>query len=193
MLQWGRRCSSTETLNVQADGACAIELQWGRRCSSTETCCPRTRRPGRRRASMGPSMFVDGDQGVPSSPTFVHWRASMGPSMFVDGDVAAAAGRRGDVRASMGPSMFVDGDVLVPELHLPLLAGASMGPSMFVDGDSVRGAVGVPGPQCFNGAVDVRRRRPAAMMEIVKAVVALQWGRRCSSTETCGPARCSRW
>ena len=114
----------------------------------------------------------------------------------------------GRALASMGPSMFVDGD-LEQDLVLGIrLLDASMGPSMFVDGDqAVRLACG-PMSKRFNGAVDVRRRRlavvpradarpPVASMGPSMFVdgdrrrpwpwtdtVALQWGRRCSSTET---------
>ena len=62
--------------------------------------------------------------------------------------------------------------------------GASMGPSMFVDGDLRTSAVFPVVMSSFNGAVDVRRRRPctAGVVQLIKQM--LQWGRRCSSTET---------
>ena len=84
----------------------------------------------------------------------------MGPSMFVDGDLEVSdPGRAITADASMGPSMFVDGDTTGMFDALVCL-GASMGPSMFVDGD------------------------PVGVTAMSAASWMLQWGRRCSSTET---------
>ena len=60
-LQWGRRCSSTETVWSVWPVQRPVLLQWGRRRSSTETRRRQLRRHAARLASMGPSMFVDGD------------------------------------------------------------------------------------------------------------------------------------
>ena len=118
------------------DVACVVHasLQWGRRRSSTET-----------------------QPGQPPMPR--NRSASMGPSTFVDGDVDLEHGRRVIPAASMGPSMFVDGDT--PGERLLGEGGeASMGPSMFVDGDASQAPELPAASSRFNGAVDVRRRRP---------------------------------
>jgi len=137
-------------------------LQWGRRCSSTETrlraelgsqCC---------RASMGPSMFVDGD--VPRHRHRAdHQCASMGPSMFVDGDFV----RRATLRYRCPMLQWgrrCSSTETGPRVHAARAAQlrASMGPSMFVDGDgehALQLRIGLL--EGFNGAVDVRRRRLA--------------------------------
>src|SRR4051794_40154896 len=64
-LQWGRRSSSAET-----PGPAALMprwpalLQWGRRSSSAETAAGRLRGAGRPFASMGPPIFVGGDNSL---------------------------------------------------------------------------------------------------------------------------------
>ena len=159
-LQWGRRSSSTETAQaVRQGGDVGIELQWGRRSSSTET--PRLNRDEQIKllASMGPSIFVDGDASRSRLRTSCTARFNGAVDLRRRRRRAAA---RLDARrwlASMGPSIFVDGDKQVAELG-PLAAPASMGPSIFVDGD------------------------PNTPIAMAPAVPTLQWGRRSSSTET---------
>src|SRR5215510_1462971 len=66
-LQWGRRSSSTEsslTASPPAPGWNA--LQWGRRSSSTESNHQWGEWCRRHKASMGPSIFIDGE--TPSQP-----------------------------------------------------------------------------------------------------------------------------
>jgi len=110
-------------------------LQWGRRCSSTET--RRVTRGGLAGgiASMGPSMFVDGDPGWHCHPGQRN-EASMGPSMFVDGDTTFS-------KSSAGGGMGFNGAVDVRRRrHRRSLVMATAW------------------TRRFNGAVDVRRRRP---------------------------------
>src|SRR5262245_28925227 len=62
LLQWGRRSSSTESaLMLRYSNQGVGELQWGRRSSSTESALHCEGGHGERNASMGPSMFVDGE------------------------------------------------------------------------------------------------------------------------------------
>ena len=81
--------------------------------------------------------------------------------------------------------MFVDGDTRPAAGCAAVRRGASMGPSMFVDGDQMAMMLMAQQPKLrFNGAVDVRRRRPVRWSWSPTRLTALQWGRRCSSTET---------
>ena len=180
-LQWGRRSSSTETASFHTRARAAAELQWGRRSSSTETGCRH-----RHGADDGPCFngAVDLHRRRPGC----HWGdrqqwsdASMGPSIFIDGDEPAVTiapgirklqwGRRSSSTetrehdgCSLSPACFngaVDLHRRRRERRWPRVRSvlASMGPSIFIDGDtpSFRGS-------CwrfagFNGAVDLHRRR----------------------------------
>ena len=186
LLQWGRRSSSTETLMGASAAVGWLEtLQWGRRSSSTETGGDGPEEAGRPGASMGPSIFIDGDPspsgthttgwprfngavdlhrrrpavgvGSPAEPILLQW-GRRSSSTETDRPRWGARGSRG---ASMGPSIFIDGDVRVRLARGRADdARASMGPSIFIDGDDMS----------------------AGPIEI--ACGGLQWGRRSSSTET---------
>ena len=126
----------------------------------------RPRLPGGRvlrRASMEPSMNIDGDGGALDQRRNGHV-ASMEPSMNIDGDVEDGRRRGWAAAASMEPSRNIDGDVE------PLACGAhdgiaSMKPSMNIDGFGGRRWTTMAtrrASPCFNGAVDEHRRRPVA-------------------------------
>ncbi len=63
-----------------------------------------------RQASMGPSLFSDGNIEAGVRSALAAWSASMGPSLFSDGNLARKAGLPGALDASMGPSLFSDGN-----------------------------------------------------------------------------------
>jgi len=113
---------------------------------------------------MGPSIFIDGEKKSKRKQEIKEQQASMGPSIFIDGEVEPAPrspARSRGTAASMGPSIFIDGErfrIAIPSLS----TAASMGPSIFIDGE-------------LDGGVN----------DLVP-VLALQWGRRSSSTERSG-------
>ena len=157
MLQWGRRCSSTETTRIRPDMSPNLSLQWGRRCSSTET-----RRAGSDTASAARfNGAVDVRRRRPP-----RWLRALPRRPCFNGAVDVRRRRRAYRRRRHGRR------------------AASMGSSMFVDGDWDH-AGRRPWPcGSFNGAVDVRRRRRVSYDCLTRRVDMLQWGRRCSSTET---------
>ncbi len=61
-LQWGRRYSATEIVVATVATFSMARLQWGRRYSATEIMMRRWHRDQRKIASMGPSLFSDGNQ-----------------------------------------------------------------------------------------------------------------------------------
>ena len=113
-------------------------------------------------------------------------RASMGPSMSIDGVIAGhsmaatakarfngavdehrrsrpGAGRQGHhvPHASMGPSMSIDGVIGGQHTEVSAEVIASMGPSMSIDGVRRAGIVRLAMRCRFNGAVDEHRRSHA--------------------------------
>ncbi len=85
-LQWGRRYSATEiTLEKMVIQLRQYELQWGRRYSATEMLGLWWFDPAQSHASMGPSLFSDGN--IRSRNRLARAEpASMGPSLFSDGN-----------------------------------------------------------------------------------------------------------
>ena len=131
---------------------------------------------------MGPSMFVDGDPEL-ADPRAIDGHASMGPSMFVDGDPSGVRVAMLSLTASMGPSMFVDGDSRTAHARASRPAAASMGPSMFVDGDTMS-QIAPMWAQLLQWGRRCSSTETTATSFSPQRLISLQWGRRCSSTET---------
>src|SRR5215510_14647703 len=74
------------------DGRVTEALQWGRRSSSTESAKLRNRLRFSREASMGPSIFIDGERSLPERRHPGTRLASMGPSIFIDGEPPVSLG-----------------------------------------------------------------------------------------------------
>jgi len=139
-------------------------LQWSRRRTSTETAGARVEALVTELASMEPSTNVDGDRstGWPQlSPSLLQWSRRR---TSTETFIAIDCVRTRLV-ASMEPSTNVDGDPASPREGSDV-SGASMEPSTNVDGD-----------------VDER--------DLAEHVLALQWSRRRTSTETSGRMMCS--
>jgi hypothetical protein len=117
-----------------------------------------------------------------------HW-ASMGPSTFIDGETQRLPYVPSVGFASMGPSTFIDGEMSATclSLYLRLLQWGRRCSSTERSGRRARAS----GPQRFNGAVDVHRRRAHRPYSHSSGWWSLQWGRRCSSTERSPTPSCS--
>src|SRR5262249_7342075 len=64
-----------------------------------------------------------------------HNRASMGPSISIDGEFGAGTHDKRDHQASMGPSISIDGAHSIGARLLARLPDASMGRSISIDGE----------------------------------------------------------
>ncbi len=133
-------------------------LQWGRRFSSAEITWHLSLRSPARAASMGPPIFIGGNQ------------HSLSPHRMNYG--LLQWGRRFS-SAEIAPSVVV---VLSS-------SQASMGPPIFIGGNAGIQNAWRPCPAGFNGAADFHRRKYAVMKTEFTAIVQLQWGRRFSSAE----------
>ena len=82
----------------------------------------------------------------------------MEPSKFIDGKFEAMANAIILHIASMEPSKFIDGKVFkLCRVNVP--DGASMEPSKFIDGKTFQPCAVASTESCFNGAVEVHRRK----------------------------------
>ena len=126
---------------------------------------PRKRKEGkgegeRERASMGPRMFIRGNE--PRAPKDCRVRpASMGPRMFIRGNSNHRARIRARLRRFNGAADVHPRKLGAQQVRLHVeVAVASMGPRMFIRGNM--------------------RTKP----DTASARSRLQWGRGCSSAET---------
>ncbi len=110
-LQWGHRFTSVETVNwgttkffpISFNGATDLhrwkrsnargnqrpdcELQWGHRFTSVETQCSASAGHGCGRASMGPPIYIGGNNSVFGVFERQEDAASMGPPIYIGGNV----------------------------------------------------------------------------------------------------------
>ena len=138
-------------------------LQWGRGCSSAETLIYQQYGPLPEVASMGPRMFIRGnDEGTGGDITGFA-QASMGPRMFIRGNLHPVYPSVGPLFASMGPRMFIRGNMI----YRPLCADTGcFNGAADVHPRKLRGSCDVPNcGGCFNGAADVHPRKlgPASL------------------------------
>ena len=174
---------------------------------------PRKRKEGkgegeRERASMGPRMFIRGNE--PRAPKDCRVRpASMGPRMFIRGNSNHRARIRARLRRFNGAADVHPRKLGAQQVRLHVeVAVASMGPRMFIRGNVTRARRRSRTWRRFNGAADVHPRKPAGWRVERKVLEAsmgprmfirgnmrtkpdtasarsrLQWGRGCSSAET---------
>ena len=192
LLQWGRRQTSTESAVPVSTGSrrrstsCPrrAALQWGRRQTSTESRASRVaeRAPdaalqwGRRQTSTesrsAPARWQPLQSGFNGAVDRRRRRA--------DCAVAARSRSLGALQWGRRQTSTESSCQSARRLYRCL---ASMGPSTDVDGEPSHDAMPACGRDCFNGAVDRRRRRPCSVGDR-QSHRALQWGRRHDSTET---------
>ena len=180
-LQWGRGSSSAETKPRRRQSPPARGLQWGRGSSSAETAQGRQMGAQPAPASMGPRIFIRGNnpchratardaglqwgRGSSSAETWrraslISWRSGF------NGAADLHPRKRIDVRQTRSPQRCFNGAAdLHPRKPLPFEDAAacpyaSMGPRIFIRGNSRRRGSGLARPGCFNGAADLHPRKP---------------------------------
>ena len=180
-LQWGHRFSSVEIPCVRLARSSHSALQWGHRFSSVEIGLHPPLQPGGPLASMGPPIFIGGNEQVARERPAADV-ASMGPPIFIGGNVSGNSvtwpdvfglqwGHRfssveitvtgdldiGGQLASMGPPIFIGGNGRQHTVSCEPIRLASMGPPIFIGGNRPRMPQRVPafdasmGPPIFIG------------------------------------------
>ena len=107
-LQWGRGCSSAETISLETARAEVLVLQWGRGCSSAET--PWSAQPVSNAQCFNGAADVHPRKHPDRRRIHPLRAASMGPRMFIRGNGDGSCWETGCAHASMGPRMFIRGN-----------------------------------------------------------------------------------